>query len=84
MTAATRPPAASDDPLRLEIRRGGAPPPEQLAALVAVLTARPAGPAAGPAAGTGMAAWARAALAEGIGARIVAEPADLVGWPRPG
>lgn len=82
MTAPTDPLAPTADPLRLEVHRGGTPPPEQLAAVVAVLTARRAAPASAPPTGAAMAPWARAALLEGIGARIVEEPADLV-W-RPG
>jgi hypothetical protein len=60
---------------RIRITRGGEPSPAQLAALTVVLTAAggqavPAGPPTPP-------AWSHAALLEGIGARIVEEPAHL-------
>ncbi len=61
---------------RIRVTHGGEPTPEQLAALTVVLTAGSGGPAvsAGPPAPP---AWAQAALLEGIGARIVEEPAHL-------
>jgi hypothetical protein len=60
---------------RVRITHGGEPTDEQLAALTVVLTAvahqaAPPAPAQPP-------AWAQAALLEGIGARIVEEPAHL-------
>jgi hypothetical protein len=61
---------------RIRVTHGGAPTPEQLAALTVVLTtlrgahAVPTEPPTPP-------AWAQAALLEGIGARIVEEPAHL-------
>jgi hypothetical protein len=64
----------------LAITRGGVPSPEQLAALTVALSAtRPAGtaddrPPLQP-------AWTRAALLEGIGARIVEDPSQLTRLP---
>jgi hypothetical protein len=61
---------------RIRVTHGGMPDPEQLAALTVVLTAvrgahaTPTEPPTPP-------AWAQAALLEGIGARIVEEPAHL-------
>jgi hypothetical protein len=64
---------------RVRITRGGEPTPEQLAAMTVVLaagsgSAAPAGTMLPP-------AWAQAALLEGIGARIVEEPAHLRSLP---
>jgi hypothetical protein len=59
----------------LRVTRGGDVTPEELAALAVVFTA-----ASGQAASVqpaGPPAWAQAALLEGIGARIVEEPAHL-------
>jgi hypothetical protein len=64
----------------LVIDRGGDPSPEELAALTVALTALGAA-AAGPAADPLPPAWTRAALLEGVGARIVAAPGDLPGLP---
>jgi hypothetical protein len=60
---------------RVRITHGGEPTAEQLAALTVVLTAGRG--SAVPAGSTLPPAWAQAALLEGIGARIVEEPAHL-------
>jgi hypothetical protein len=64
---------------RMRITRGGEPTLEQLAALTVVLTA--GGGSAAPAGSTPPPAWAQAALLEGIGGRIVEEPAHLRSLP---
>jgi hypothetical protein len=61
---------------RIEVRGGGAPTAEQLAALVVALT--PTGGDAGasePA--PAIPAWAAAALREGVGGTTILEPGDL-------
>jgi hypothetical protein len=61
---------------RVEVRGGGEPTPEQLAALVVALT--PAGGADEPgAARPTVPAWTAAALREGVGRAQVLAPTDL-------
>jgi hypothetical protein len=70
-TAQERPPAA-----RVEVRGGGEPTAEQLAALVVALT--PTGGTDEPGAGrASVPAWTAAALREGVGGAQVLAPADL-------
>jgi hypothetical protein len=57
-----------------EIRGGGTPPPEVLAALAVALTPSADG-ADAPA--PAVPAWTAAALAEGVGGRTAARPSDL-------
>jgi hypothetical protein len=58
-----------------EIRGGGTPPPEVLAALAVALTPSSLGDDAPVR--TAVPAWTAAALAEGVGARTAARPTDL-------
>jgi hypothetical protein len=62
--------------VRVEVRGGGTPTPEQLAALVVVLapSGGPDGLDEGPPA---LPAWTAAALREGVGGAQVLAPADL-------
>ncbi len=71
-------PAAAGDHLRIEVVRGGAPTPEQTAALAVALAAgSPGGRDALDDLDVWMTAWQRAALTEAVGARRIAERADL-------
>lgn len=68
-----------DARLRIEVARGGRPTDEQLAALTVALATASGAPPDDHTADrrTGLTAWQRAALAEGVGARRFAERADL-------
>jgi hypothetical protein len=74
--SADTPPDPQPPAARVAVRAGGAPTPEQLAALVVALT--PSGVTDEPGGGRPtLPAWAAAALREGAGGAQVLAPADL-------
>jgi hypothetical protein len=76
LSAADTPQDVQPPTARVEVRGGGAPTPEQLAALVVALT--PSGGSDEPGGDRPtLPAWTAAALREGVGGAQVLVPADL-------